>query len=78
MHPNDIKVGQTYKNSRCGDDIYLGIGLRTMWEGKFSTFESNFTNKALVIIKSEEFLGQIMQSPENCREGFWDDFYEAE
>jgi len=74
MTPNDIQVGKIYVNS-IKNQKYLGIGLRKMWEGTFGNKDSNFEEKRLVIIEGNpEYIGLIVQSPENCSEEYWDDF----
>jgi hypothetical protein len=76
MTPNDIKVGHYYTHRSTGD-IYLGCGSRTMWQNTFTTSNANFSDKKLVIVKSDgDFLGQFMQEPENCMGGFWENVEE--
>lgn len=76
MKPKDIKVGQRYYNlSQSG--VWLGVGKRVMWENKFHNEESDFKNKHLVFIEGDSnFIGQIVQNPKDCYDGFWDGFVE--
>lgn len=77
MNPSDIVVGQFYKNNSSKlykEHLYLGVGKRIMWEGTETRKESNFKNKELVILAPIEYRGMIVQSPEDCEEGFWDYF----
>lgn len=77
MTPDQIQVGKYYRNSRDESSLYLGAGKRVMWEGNFTNSESNFTNKQLVIVGplDNDMLGQVVQNPEDCFKGFWDNFY---
>lgn len=75
MKPSDIKVGQKYKH-KLTDAIYIGAGKRVMWQGTFENSVCQFTNKCLVDIGIySEYAGQIVQDPEDCFEGFWDNIY---
>ena len=80
MKPKDIKVGALYKNTSLGlsDNLYLGVGKRVMWEGTNTNKESNFTDKHLVIVNSnDDTIGQMIQDPENCFRGVWESFIEV-
>jgi predicted metalloprotease len=46
-----------------------------MWQGTYKNKDSEFTNKQLVIVKDnteQDCVGQMIQSPENCLNGYWD------
>lgn len=75
MKTKDIVVGRYYVNRNFPSQLYLGIGKRVMWEGTAGNSESNFTNKGLVIVRSDEnYIGQLVQNPEDCHSGVWDNF----
>lgn len=75
MKTEDIVVGSYYVNQNFSGQLYLGIGKRVMWEGTSENSESNFTNKGLVIIRGDEnYIGQLVQNPEDCHSDVWDHF----
>jgi hypothetical protein len=47
-----------------------------MWEGGFTNKDSRFIGKHLVIIESPgpDFIGQIVQDPDDCITGTWESF----
>lgn len=75
MRKEDIQVGARYTNLFSPNYIYLGIGKRVMWKGTFNNDDSEFTDKNLIVIcGTTTQLGQIVQNPEDCEDGFWDSF----
>lgn len=75
MKPEDIIVGRLYHNKLYTGVMYLGIGRRVMWKGKWANDEANFTDKQLVIVQSSHNnVGQIAQSPDDSIDGFWESF----
>lgn len=78
MTKDDIKVGQLYRNYD-NSFLYLGVGKRVMWQRKYKNSECNFTDKNLIRFDlGSDYLGQVVQSPDDCYEGFWDNFYECD
>ena len=78
MKPEDIKVGKKYQKLRgLGlSYIYLGVGKRVMWEGKFTAQDANFTDKHLVVISPGDQFGMIVQDPIDCIDGHWEGIVE--
>jgi hypothetical protein len=78
MTKDDIKVGQLYRN-HSNSFLYLGVGKRVMWQGTYTNSDSNFTDKNLINVDfGSPYLGLVTQSPDDCYEGFWEDFYECD
>jgi len=73
MTKDQIIVGQKYKHN-LNDYTYLGVGRRIMHENKFSNYDANFTDKNLIIFDGNFFIGQMVQDPIDCRDGYWDGF----
>jgi hypothetical protein len=78
MKPKDIVVGKKYRHIGAGMEpyVFLGCGKRVMNEFTTTNFESNFTDKYLVIIEDGEtgHIGQIVKSPRNCSTNWWNGF----
>lgn len=76
MQVSDIVVGKKYRDIRDinKEQIFLGIGMRKLYT------ENEFTEKHLVIIKSENDMhnGRMVQEGENVVEGYWDYIVEAD
>ena len=80
MKSKDIKIGRMYGHKEYPGSVWIGSGKRVMWEGSQMNSLSNFINKCLVLIidgdgHSKEYIGQQVQSPEDCWDGYWDNFY---
>ena len=76
MTPQDIQVGNRYRNNTFPSDVWLGIGKRVMWEGNYGNTDSNFHFKHLVLIDSDYInqIGLIAQEGDDATAEFWDNF----
>lgn len=77
MTKEDIKVGAYYINTKnLSEFVYFGVGKRVMYQGTFTSNNSEFIEKDLIILNSDNHQGQKVQSPEDSIGGFWDSFEE--